>query len=48
LAESCTAAWELYAREFEQLDKRFLTSGEDLAGLTAEVFIDGNAGKGPV
>jgi hypothetical protein len=47
-AESCTAAWELYAREFEQLDERFLASGEDLAGLTAEVFIDGNAGKGPV
>lgn len=39
-AESFTAAWESYARDFERLDEHFLESGEDLAGLTVAVFID--------
>ncbi|MDH3456794.1 MAG: DMP19 family protein [Gemmatimonadota bacterium] len=39
-SESYGAAWASKSRDFERLDDQFMESGEDLAGLTAEVFID--------
>ena len=44
-AGSCRAAWELYAEDLENLDARFLASGEDLAGLTVEMINDPCAGE---
>jgi hypothetical protein len=37
-AESYTAAWDSHGRAFERLDREFLESGEDLAGLTSDAF----------
>ena len=47
-AESYGAAWESKSAELERLDDEFLKSGEDLAGLTADVYFAGNAGGGSV
>jgi hypothetical protein len=38
-AESYVAAWESKSEEFQRLDEEFLESGEDLAGLTADAFL---------
>jgi hypothetical protein len=34
------AAWESMADRFEQLDEEFMETGEDLAGLTADAFLE--------
>lgn len=39
-AESYAAAWEANPEIFERLDEAFLASDEDLAGLTADKFLD--------
>jgi hypothetical protein len=39
-ADSYVAAWESKSSDFSRLDEQFLESGEDLVGLTADVFLD--------
>ena len=39
-AESFVAAWENKAEDFSALDDTFLAIAEDLAGLTADAFLD--------
>lgn len=46
-AESFTVAWDSNTEVFEKLDEKFLASGEDLAGLTADTFLDKAGGNGP-
>jgi hypothetical protein len=45
-AQSYLAAWDARPRDFDRLDDEFLESGEDLAGMTADVFLAGNVDKG--
>lgn len=47
-ANSFTAAWSSNARAFEGLDEQFMSSGEDLAGLTRDVFLNPGEGSGSV
>ncbi len=44
-AKSYVAAWESKSEEFERLDGQFMGSGEDLAILTADVFLSGGRGR---